>query len=74
MTGRGGRGHVEYFVEIRHHSDDETDPGFRRMGPFPNERSAERVARGASINLDHDRYYVALIELEDPRDGAEAGE
>lgn len=74
MTGRGGEmGGARYFVEIRHHSDDENDPGFRRMGPFSNEREAFRVQRGANINLNHDRYYTAVIEEPAPRDGAREG-
>lgn len=29
----------------------------------PNQRTADRIARGASINLDHVNYYVDTVKL-----------
>lgn len=48
-----------YYVKIIRKSDDEV---VEKMGPMPEGR-AERVARGASINLNHDEYHVAIEEL-----------
>lgn len=55
----------QFYVDIRRHGGDETDPGFRRMGPM-SERSAEKVNRGANINLNHKDYYT-LIVLAEPQ-------
>lgn len=47
-----------YYVEIVKTSTDEV---VKIMGPM-NERSAERVLAGASINLNHDEYSVRIIQ------------
>ena len=52
-----------YYVEIRPWNDDETDPGFRRMGPM-SEHQADKVDRGANINLNHEKYYTIIVQLE----------
>jgi hypothetical protein len=46
----------EVFVEIVKRQGAEV---IKRMGPMP-ERRAERVKRGAEINLNHDDYYVRI--------------
>lgn len=51
---------AEFYVEIRPITEDETDVGFRRMGPMP-ERQAEKVERGANINLNHRDYYTRIV-------------
>ena len=47
-----------YFVEI---VERETEEVVKRMGPMPMRR-AERVRRGADINLDHDNFFTRIIE------------
>ena len=46
------------YVEI---VENKTDKVIKRMGPM-NERTAERVFMGASINLNHDEYFVRIVE------------
>lgn len=48
---------VEYFVEIVNF---ETGEVSRRMGPM-SERRADKVADGASINMDHERFFVRVV-------------
>jgi hypothetical protein len=55
----------DFYVEIRPYSDDQADPGFRRMGPF-NRHHAERVESGANINLNHTKYYTIILEEPQP--------
>lgn len=50
-----------WYVEIRPYSDDRADGGFRRMGPM-SERQADKVDRGANINLNHEKYYTAIVQ------------
>lgn len=49
-----------WFVEIRPFTEDETDAGFRRM-EAQSERDAERISRGADINLNHAKYYTRIV-------------
>ena len=51
---------TNYYVEIVK-SGDEGDEVVKRMGPM-NERKAERVERGANINLDHEHYYTRVVD------------
>jgi hypothetical protein len=46
-----------WFVEI---VDSETDKVVKRMGPM-SERKAEKVERGAEINLDHEHFFVRVV-------------
>jgi hypothetical protein len=46
-------------IEIRPYTENEFDKGFRKMKAH-NEREANRIARGALINLNHERYYVKV--------------
>jgi hypothetical protein len=48
---------VEYFVEIRLYETDEVE---KTLGPFPNERMADKADRGLNINLNHDLYYTLV--------------
>lgn len=48
----------QYFVEIVAYDNAEV---VKRMGPM-SERKAERVDKGANINLDHEHYYTRIIE------------
>ena len=32
------------------------------MGPFENERRADKIDRGLNINLNHDDYYTLVVE------------
>lgn len=57
---------MAWYVEIRPYSEDESDPGFRRLGPFNSERQADKVDNGANINLNHEKYYTLLVERPTP--------
>ena len=48
---------MEYYVEI---VKLDTDEIVKKMGPMP-EYKAERVERGASINLNHEYYYTRIV-------------
>lgn len=48
------------FVEI---SSKSTGEIVKRMGPF-DERKADRVASGASINMNHEDYRVTVVPAE----------
>ena len=51
----------EWYVEIVERSTDFAPERIeKRMGPKPH-RLAEKLARGAEINLDHDRFYVRVV-------------
>lgn len=51
----------EHYTEIvRWAEDDHDDEVIERMGPYP-QRVAEKVARGAEINLNHDSYFVRVV-------------
>ena len=47
-----------FFVEI---VNTNTEAIVKRMGPM-KERDAERVFAGASINLNHDDYFLRIVE------------
>lgn len=51
---------IDWYVEIRPYTEDEKDPGFRRMGPF-SERLADKVDDGVNINLNHGKYYTRIV-------------
>ena len=53
---------TKYFVEIVEY---ETDEVALRLGPEINERQAERLERGMNINLNHDRFFTRIDEVED---------
>lgn len=46
-----------YYVEIVSRGAEEV---VKRLGPMPRRR-AERVKRGASINLDHDNFFTRIV-------------
>ena len=46
------------FVEI---VEIESGEVVNRMGPH-DQRAAERIKRGAEINLNHDDYFVRIVE------------
>lgn len=54
---------MQYFVEIVCDADGEV---VRRLGPM-GEREADRVAAGASINLNHEEYTIAVVPVEGER-------
>lgn len=54
---------MDWYVEIRPYTDDEKDPGFCRMGPL-SEHNANKVDRGANINLNHEKYYTRMFQSE----------
>ena len=60
---------MDYYVEIVKYGDPEEV--VKRMGPM-TERKAERVERGAGINLNHDAYYTRIVP-EKERDDEQAG-
>lgn len=49
-----------FFVEI---VEKETNQVVKRMGPM-NERKAEKVELGASINLNHQDYFTRIVKEE----------
>ena len=46
-----------FYVEI---VDSETKEVIERMGPM-DERKAERVEAGASINLNHEKFFTRIV-------------
>lgn len=50
---------MEFFVEIVKYGDPEEI--VKRMGPMP-EHKADKVNRGANINLNHEDYYTRIVE------------
>jgi hypothetical protein len=48
-----------FYVEIV--KDGPPEEVVKRMGPM-HERRADKVADGASINLNHDEYSVRIVE------------
>ena len=50
---------TQFFVEIVKYDKQETV--VKRMGPL-SERQAEKVDRGANINLNHEDYYTRIVE------------
>lgn len=52
---------MKYYVEIIEFGEEK--PG-TVMGPFDTERHAEKVDRGANINLNHDNFYTRIREEE----------
>lgn len=49
---------MDYYVEI---VNDQTQEVVKAMGPM-SEHSADKVADGASINLNHDDYFVRVVQ------------
>lgn len=47
----------EWYVEIVEKEGDRVE---KRMGPRSH-REAEKIARGAEINLNHERFYVRVV-------------
>lgn len=47
-----------FYVEIVEKATGEV---VERMGPM-NERTAEKVKRGASINLNHKEYFTRIVD------------
>ena len=55
----------DWFVEIVRADDDKEV--VRRMGPM-SEHQADKVDRGANINLNHDAYYTRIVVPVDERE------
>ncbi len=53
----------EFYLEIRPRTENESDPGFRRMGPMSN-RDVVTCDAGANRNLNHRNYYTKIISAE----------
>lgn len=49
---------MSWYVEIVAYDGDEV---VKRMGPM-NARNADRVEGGASMNLNHEEYFVRQVE------------
>ena len=49
------------YVEVVEY---ETEQVLKRIGPFENERMADRCCNGVDRNLNHDRYYSQTCESE----------
>ncbi len=53
---------TRWKVEIRYHEDDNVE---HTVSPNGVERhTAEKIAEGIEANLDHDRFYTELVELD----------
>ena len=53
---------TKWKVEIRFHEDDNVE---HTVSPDGVERQiAEKIAEGIEANLDHDRFYTELVELD----------
>ncbi len=52
---------MTWYVEIRRYGGDNNDPGYRRM-QAQSRHDAERIERGANINLNHENYYTISFE------------
>lgn len=50
---------MKYYVEIVKYG--EPEEVVKRMGPF-SEREADKIDRGANINLNHKEYYTRIVE------------
>lgn len=50
---------MKAYVEIVKYGD--PDEVVKRMGPYSGFR-AENIQRGASINLNHEEYFVRIVE------------
>ena len=53
---------MKYFVEIVNY---ETGEVVKRMDGG-TERRAEKIDRGANINLDHENYFTRIVEEKEP--------
>lgn len=52
----------QYFVEIvKYAADGMPQEVVKRMGPH-SLRTAEKIERGADINLNHDDYYTQVVD------------
>lgn len=51
-----------FYIEIRPFTEDETDGGFVRIHAS-SRRNAEKIERGANINLNHAKYYTRIVDL-----------
>ncbi|MCK5132382.1 MAG: hypothetical protein KAR40_09565 [Candidatus Sabulitectum sp.] len=49
---------MSWYVEIVSYGDQGNT--IKRLGPYYSERQAERVDRGANINLNHEKYYTTI--------------
>lgn len=52
---------VGFYIEIRPFTEDESDAGFRRMHTS-SLHNAEKIERGANINLNHEKYYTRIVD------------
>jgi len=50
-----------YQVVIKSFTDDYE----KRMQPVSSERIAEKMEKGANINLNHDEFYTTIEEVEE---------
>jgi len=52
----------EYYVQIvKKATDDTEEEVVKRMGPH-HKRRAEKIEKGASINLDHENYFTRVVD------------
>lgn len=49
---------VEFYVEI---VDMDTDEVVEKLGPYTNERLAEKVENGVNINLNHEKFFTRRV-------------
>jgi hypothetical protein len=50
-----------FYVVIKSYKDKDYA---HKIGPMASERAAEKVDRGANINLNHDEYYTVIEKPE----------
>ncbi len=51
----------EYYVDIYDGAQDNPEV-YKTMGPYANERMAEKAEAGIGRNMNHDRYYTVIRE------------
>ncbi len=58
----------QYFVQVRKRGTDEV---VKQFGPH-DERQAEKIEHGISINLNHDEYYTEIVPVDEEQVEVEA--
>lgn len=52
---------MSVYIQIREFKTDRLE---RELGPYPNQRIADRAEDGLMRQLDHDRFYTETVERE----------
>lgn len=49
---------VKWFVEIVEFGTDKIE---KKLGPYANERTADKASNGVDRNLNHDKYFTRVM-------------